>query len=629
MKLFTKYILGLTFVLGCSSLHAQQLPQYTHYWANAEGYNPAYAGIMEAGGSLSGIYRSQWDQLAGAPETQMISLILPNYNRRAGFGLNFQHDKLRPQRNLLINGNLGWQAIQTGKTKLTLGVNAGLQDRRTALTTLKIIDPIDQEFFNDDARTFFNLGFGAHLYGDRWFLDAAIPNAIRSEAGFYEGRGLSGIAETVAHVYLGAGYRINLTDKVNVYPKALFKFAEGTRSSFEIQAPVDFNDKVSIGPFIRLDDAAGVIAAVDLMENKLELGYAYGVSTTQLKDYNDGSHEMSLRYNLSQPSDLDEDGIPDNKDVCPQVPGLKKFDGCPDTDMDGIKDSEDGCPTLPGTLELNGCPDTDGDGITDNVDSCPEIAGIESLQGCPDADEDGITDAMDDCPDVYGETSLKGCPDSDKDGIADKDDDCPTVGGDVDANGCPLPVDTDGDGIIDDEDDCPTVYGTVKGCVDTDKDGIRDLDDSCPTVGGNIDAKGCPIVVRPVVSAPAAIVVGDLGGVLFNIDRDYLKKEYLGNIDEVVSLLASNSGYRVVLEGHTDNTGNAAYNLDLSKRRSDRVAQYLKNKGIDGSRITTAFNGQDIPRNNNTTIDGRKMNRRVEFRIVDASGNTLYRTTRF
>lgn len=625
MKLITKYILGLAFILGCSSLHAQQLPQYTHYWANAEGYNAAYAGIMEAGGSLNGIYRSQWDQLSGAPETQMVSLILPNYNKRIGVGFNFQHDKLRPQRNLLINGNLGWQAIQSGKTKLTLGANLGIHDRRAELSSLTIIDQVDQQFSSDDARTFFNVGFGAHLYGEKWFIDAAIPNAFRSEMGVREGVMTDGIAETVGHVYFGAGYRIDLTDKLNIYPKAQFKFTKGTRSSFEIQAPLDFNDKFQIGPFIRLDDAAGLIAAVDLSE-KLELGYAYGVSTTQLTDYNSGSHEMALRYALSKPSDLDEDGIPDNKDVCPQVPGLKEFDGCPDTDMDGIIDSEDGCPTLPGSLELNGCPDSDGDGITDNVDSCPEVAGIESMQGCPDSDEDGITDAMDDCPTVYGETALKGCPDSDKDGIADKDDDCPTEGGDVDDNGCPLPADTDGDGIIDIEDDCPTVYGTIKGCVDTDKDGIRDLDDSCPTEGGNIDAKGCPI--RVIAAAPA-IVVRDLGGVLFNLNRDFIQQKYNSNINEVASILSANAGYRVVLEGHTDNTGNAAYNLDLSKRRSERVAQYLRTKGIDTSRISTSFSGQDIPRNDNTTVEGRKMNRRVEFRIVDASGNTLYRTTRF
>jgi len=625
MKLFNKYIVAIAFVFGCITLQAQQLPQYTHYWANAEGYNPAYAGIMEAGGSLSGIYRSQWDQLDGAPETQMLSLILPNYNKRLGVGINFQHDKLRPQRNLLINGNLGWQAIQTGKTRLTLGASLGIHDRRTELTTLKIIDPQDQQFSADDARTYFNIGFGAHLYGDKWFLDAAIPNLLINETNS-NNNNPSALADKVAHYYLGTGYRFDVSDKVNIYPKALFKFTEGARSSFEIQAPIDFNDKFEIGPFVRLDDAAGVIAAVGLLDNKLELGYAYGVSTTQLSNYNSGSHEMSLRYQMSSPLDTDEDGIPDNRDVCPLVPGLKQFEGCPDTDMDGIQDSEDTCPTLPGPLELNGCPDSDGDGITDNVDSCPEIPGLETLQGCPDSDNDGIADAQDDCPEVFGPKSLMGCPDTDGDGIADKNDDCPTEGGDVDDNGCPKPLDSDGDGIIDDEDDCPEVFGTIKGCVDTDKDGIRDLDDKCPNRGGDIDKYGCP---KPAVVAAPVPAVQSIGGVLFKIDRDYIQKQYIDNIEEVVSILLNNPSYNVVVEGHTDNTGNAAYNQDLSKRRSDRLKLYLKNRGISESRMSATFSGQEVPRQDNLTVEGRKMNRRVEFRITDASGNTLYRTTRF
>ena len=54
----------------------------------------------------------------------------------------------------------------------------------------------------------------------------------------------------------------------------------------------------------------------------------------------------------------------DKKDACPGVPGLKAFNGCPDTDGDGIQDSEDNCPELAGTAEYSGCPDTDGDGVS-------------------------------------------------------------------------------------------------------------------------------------------------------------------------------------------------------------------------------------------------------------------------
>jgi hypothetical protein len=88
------------------------------------------------------------------------------------------------------------------------------------------------------------------------------------------------------------------------------------------------------------------------------------------------------------PVDTDGDGIPDNRDKCPTVPGVAKYEGCPipDTDGDGINDELDKCPTVPGVAKYNGCPipDTDGDGINDEEDKCPKTPGIASNYGCPE-----------------------------------------------------------------------------------------------------------------------------------------------------------------------------------------------------------------------------------------------------
>ena len=70
--------------------------------------------------------------------------------------------------------------------------------------------------------------------------------------------------------------------------------------------------------------------------------------------------------------DTDKDGIPDKKDLCPEIPGLIEFGGCPDTDSDQIPDNKDKCPNLFGSIEMQGCPDTDGDGVFDKNDNCPE-----------------------------------------------------------------------------------------------------------------------------------------------------------------------------------------------------------------------------------------------------------------
>jgi OmpA-OmpF porin, OOP family len=126
--------------------------------------------------------------------------------------------------------------------------------------------------------------------------------------------------------------------------------------------------------------------------------------------------------------DRDGDGILDENDACPDVPGVASDDpkknGCPDRDKDGIFDVDDACPDEPGIPSSdpakNGCPlrDRDGDGIFDDSDACPDVPGVASddpeKNGCPDTDGDGIIDPKDACPTVPGppneDPTKNGCP---------------------------------------------------------------------------------------------------------------------------------------------------------------------------------------------------------------------------
>jgi len=112
--------------------------------------------------------------------------------------------------------------------------------------------------------------------------------------------------------------------------------------------------------------------------------------------------------------DHDRDGIPDSVDACPTIPGLKEYDGCPDSDGDGIPDNKDKCPRVPGIAKYNGCPipDCDGDGINDEEDSCRLVPGVVRYKGCPipDSDGDGLNDEIDTCPTIPGVKENQGCP---------------------------------------------------------------------------------------------------------------------------------------------------------------------------------------------------------------------------
>ncbi len=116
------------------------------------------------------------------------------------------------------------------------------------------------------------------------------------------------------------------------------------------------------------------------------------------------------------PADTDGDGITDDKDKCPTVKGIEKYEGCPipDSDKDGINDEEDKCPTVFGLARYQGCPipDTDKDGINDEEDKCKDVAGVARYQGCPipDTDKDGINDEEDKCPNLAGPADNQGCP---------------------------------------------------------------------------------------------------------------------------------------------------------------------------------------------------------------------------
>ncbi|MFY7880144.1 MAG: OmpA family protein [Lacibacter sp.] len=231
--------------------------------------------------------------------------------------------------------------------------------------------------------------------------------------------------------------------------------------------------------------------------------------------------------------------------------------------------------------------DRDGDGVLDENDNCPDVAGLAAFKGCPDSDKDGIADQEDKCPQESGLAKYQGCPipDSDKDGINDESDKCPTVPGVARYEGCPIP---DGDG-----------------------DGVNDEDDKCPAVSGTAANAGCP----PIKEEVKQKVEMASKNVFFKISSSVLQKQSYAALDEVVSVLKSDMSLQLLVEGHSDNTGNADNNLILSEERANSVKAYIVSKGIEAGRIVTSGYGQERPLADNSTEKGRTQNRRVELKL--------------
>lgn len=327
---------------------------------------------------------------------------------------------------------------------------------------------------------------------------------------------------------------------------------------------------------------------------------------------------IGLNINIGNRFDRDNDGVPDKKDQCKRVPGLIKLAGCPDKDGDDVPDHEDECIDVKGAKSAKGCPDQDGDGVADSKDSCISEKGLPTLYGCPDQDGDGVADNADACPERSGPAKLDGCPDQDGDGIADKDDDCPAVPGLKEFNGCP---DTDGDGIPNPKDSCLAQAGLPQfsGCPDTDGDSIPDYRDACPLEPGVPETGGCrkiePNVV--VLTVEEQKVINEaFSNLEFETGTDKISEKSLASLEELATLLISKPMYKLEINGHTDNVGNAAKNLKLSQARANAVKSFLTKKGVPAAQMKATGFGSKKPVADNKTPEGRQRNRRVEFKIV-------------
>jgi OOP family OmpA-OmpF porin len=177
--------------------------------------------------------------------------------------------------------------------------------------------------------------------------------------------------------------------------------------------------------------------------------------------------------------------------------------------------------------------------------------------------------------------------DRDRDGLVDADDRCPRDAEDrdafEDADGCPDP-DNDGDQLADTVDHCPLLAESINGWND---------DDGCPDE-----------------------ILAELAGIEFERGSARITSASRPILDRTVDILTRASALHVEISGHTSRDGDRDDNLALSRARAEAVAAYLIAHGVAADRLTAIGYGPDRPIADDGDHDGRRRNRRIEFRIV-------------
>ncbi len=148
----------------------------------------------------------------------------------------------------------------------------------------------------------------------------------------------------------------------------------------------------------------------------------------------------------------------------------------------------------------------------------------------------------------------------------------------------------------------------MNGCPDADGDGVADKDDKCPAVAGPAFNNGCP-------EYPLSMLVDyDIN---FDLEKYNIDATDVQRLSTVIKVLLANSDANISIEGHADNTGEESFNNPLSNNRASSIKDYLVNVGIDAGRLSTKAFGESMPKASNDTEDGRAINRRVEFKVVN------------
>ncbi|MEP7093356.1 MAG: type IX secretion system membrane protein PorP/SprF [Flavobacterium sp.] len=293
-----KIILFISLLFCITSASAQQDPEYTHYMYNMSVVNPAYATGKAAMLNLGGLYRTQWVGAVGAPKTFTF------------FGHTALSEKIEVGASL-ISDDIGDGAKKEnnfyadfayvlqlgGNNKLSLGLKAGFTSLQTNFNGFRFTDPATDLAFAENINvTKPNIGVGTYYFTDKYYVGLSVPNLLSSKH-IEEKSGINAYGSEQIHAFLTAGYVFQINDVFKLKPAFMSKFVPGSPVSIDVTANVLYNDKFELGAAYRINDGVSALMNINVTPS-LRVGYAYDHTLSNLGQFNSGTHEIMLLFDL-------------------------------------------------------------------------------------------------------------------------------------------------------------------------------------------------------------------------------------------------------------------------------------------------------------------------------------------
>jgi type IX secretion system PorP/SprF family membrane protein len=297
-KTIRKAVLVLLILSSSSISFGQRDPMYTQYVFNMQTINPAYAGTWQSLGFIA-LTRLQWVGISGAPSTQTLSIQTPFKTEKVGLGLNIVHDKIGMEDRLSFNIDYSYRLSLSEATSLRFGIKGGFTNYSNPLGLYTTYAPGDPNFQGYIDNKFMpNVGVGAFLYSNRSYLGLSVPKLVEAR---YKTNENGSIVDTqlseLREMYLSGGLVFDISTMVKFKPSFIGKYVQGAPFQYDLSANFLFAEKLWLGAMYRSGDAVGVIAQW-IIQNRFRIGYSADFSTTDIRRYHKGVHEVMVSYEI-------------------------------------------------------------------------------------------------------------------------------------------------------------------------------------------------------------------------------------------------------------------------------------------------------------------------------------------
>ena len=266
--------------------------------------NPAYAGSKE---NISGgvLYRKQWVQIEGAPNTGTFFIHSP-FNNKVGLGLSTIYDKIGPVEETNMYADFSYTLNLGGDNKLAFGLKGGGTFHKIGLYSQigdgRVPDLNDPAFQQNSSNSFLNFGAGLFYYTNKYYVAISVPNMLKTNYLDIKGRKFG---TEIQHYFITSGYVFELNQGLKFKPSFMIKSAINAPVSFDLSSNLLIYDKFELGGTYRLQDSFGFMANFVISPN-LRIGYAYDHIVTDLNITTPSSHEILLLFNLNIPNKVSQ-----------------------------------------------------------------------------------------------------------------------------------------------------------------------------------------------------------------------------------------------------------------------------------------------------------------------------------